>query len=67
MHISDIRPHDMTGDFVVLSERRLAEAKASEKLQVTAEDRYIFFISVRVSEKDLSYLQTDAGLISFAF
>jgi len=34
MHISDIRPHDMTGDFVVLSERRLAEAKASEKLQV---------------------------------
>ena len=34
MDIADIPPHDMTGDFVVLSERRKAEENASKQLQV---------------------------------
>ena len=34
MDIADIPPHDMTGDFVVLSERRKAEENVSKQLQV---------------------------------
>jgi hypothetical protein len=34
MNISDIPPHDVTSDFVVLAERRRVDAEIAKKLEV---------------------------------